>query len=428
MAYKTNKGGSKENSSNLISLPEVIGLPPKGSSEVAATKTWNVKMNALIQATVIPCLPHMKDVGLTVFKLRSAFSEGGETIPSYKKNLADLGYSVAPGSSGINFAFMASETFQETLSNEYGESFLNSMTNAISGVSGELAQMTGSGSGGEALKKIISAVGAASGMSGVSDKLIKGGQDAKKAYDAAAKGNKTLTDAGDLIGQLAAGARIDFPSVWKNSSFTPTYSFTCRLWNPHPASDGLHKKYILGPLAAIFLLAVPLVSSKTTSNTYNYPYFSKVKCKGLFNLTSAAISNISLTKGEIGGGGITFGQRLGVVDVTIQFVPLFKTLTLRGDKDRQGLKEYLDILNQTKLVMPIYEKEDYNNQTPAEPQIKNVPLPAQQTPPNQAGTGQPPSDPAVPAPFRVDPALKAKNDEIETAKTAPPGFFKEKTF
>ena len=121
-------------------------------------------------------------------------------------------------------------------------------------------------------------------------------------------------------------------------------------------------KYIIGPLAALLTLAMPRVTTDTASKgsmiTYDYPFFQKIDCPGLFTIPSGAISSITVTKGG-DHGGAAFNQRVSLVDVRIDFVNLFSSMILSeyGDDERPTLKGYLANLIDSTPQENIYSEE-----------------------------------------------------------------------
>jgi len=157
--------------------------------------------------------------------------------------------------------------------------------------------------------------------------------------------------AGDIIDSLMAGGRIDFPSLWKNSSYAPSYTMTIRLYNPNPASKEATEKYIIGPIAAIMLLGVPISSDSTT---YSWPFLHSFHSPGIYKLDPAFISNITIVKGG-DQQQIALNQSLALVDVRIDVGSLFNSM-LVADKTITGrptVFNYIETLRETKKVSPL---------------------------------------------------------------------------
>ena len=331
-----------------IQLPRVFGFPPGSKFSNAAI------VGSMPIASIKPMIPEFSK-GLTIFKLKNAWDgDGTGTHPSYTSMLKTLGYSI-PGNS-VAVAFLADNFPTDTFTNEYGESFLEKLTSMSSGI-GEMSQMFGAGSLGEVtdgVNKFLTDaskeegyVGTAAGVMGGVMKNVIGAKDRFKAY-ANEQGGFTKTML-NTVSQMMAGARVDFPQVWKNSGFQPSYSMTVRLYNPNPYDIGDTEKYIIGPIAALALLAVPISED---GNLYNWPYLHKIKSPGIYDLNPAFISNVTIVKGgdqqQIG-----WNQRMGIVDVRLDFGSLYSSMIAvkgGGMSERPTLKTYVDALKVRKPV------------------------------------------------------------------------------
>ncbi|MCK5601514.1 hypothetical protein KAR91_06595, partial [Candidatus Pacearchaeota archaeon] len=144
---------------------------------------------------------------------------------------------------------------------------------------------------------------------------------------------------------------VDFPQVWKNSGYTPSYTMTVRLYNPNPASLTATQKYIIGPLAALMLLGLP--RSKDGS-TYNWPFLHQIRAPGIYNLNPAFIQNVAVIKGG-DQQSIAWNQRLAMVDVRIDFGSLYNSILAGEEYDsemRPTLRNYLAAMEEEIEVKP----------------------------------------------------------------------------
>jgi hypothetical protein len=351
-----------------------IGKPPTDSL------SNSVVMNSMPICIIEPCT---MEFGISSIKtqMKPAWTEGGKD--SYLSQLKDLGYEYKPYSGGvkaIELMYVPDSMIVESLQNTYGDTFLNRMTDAVGEGFGDFGQMTGSRnfSGGlDTLMKnlqgsnngVMNAIG--TGMDSARRLLKEGGAAAENATNSAAGSKnglvagagrlgqgagKIISSAAGMADKLLGGQRLDFPSVWKNSSYQPTYSITIKLYNPNPGSVESTQKYIAGPLAAIMLLATPM----GMGDTYSWPFFCKVRSPGMFKIPAAAIQNITITKG---GEYISqaYSKMLGYVEVRIDFISLFSTLvTSSGSTQwKNTLKEYLENLVDKQPVLTMgYENID----------------------------------------------------------------------
>ena len=244
-----------------------FGLPPS---------TWisdEMVVNSMPVLQITPAKP-VFDSGLNLFRVEDASED-------YKKVLANHGFATQIP---IRCAFLADNFPTDSFTNEYGETFLQKFTDVASQGMSQLAQMTGSDSGTEGMKNIGTALGsAAEGMDGVIGSLISGAGSAasgmgsgiekliKRMQSGEAKSLTGVMGGGaGLLNKMVAGHRVDFPQVWRNSGFTPSYSATIRLYNPNPGDPKSTEQYIKGPLAALMCLAIP---RSDDGQTYNRPFF-----------------------------------------------------------------------------------------------------------------------------------------------------------
>jgi len=341
---------------NLEPYEGIFGLPPTDNLYVQNSKS--MVLDSLPVAEIIPCVPVLKP-GLSLFSVEPAWGK-------YDNILNKIGFST---SRPIHIAFLADNFPTDAFSNEYGENFLQTATDFASRGVSELIQMTGAGTGPKAIGKIGSAVtnlGLSAGGT-LGDILKSGGGMAMKASDAFTSWQRSLKSGGEfgapgrmfgnltqVVGNLAAGQRVDFPNVWKSSSFVPSYTMTIRLYNPKPSDRETTKQHIIGPLAVLLALAVP---RSEDGYTFNWPFFHKLKCKGIFELNPAVITNISVIKGG-DQQQIAWNQRLSIVDVRIDFASLYASMIAEESRtisNRPTLKSYLKILEEEKAVQGRYD-------------------------------------------------------------------------
>jgi len=322
-----------------IQLSEIIGFPPNDTFDSVMS---NLQLNIIPWVTISPCIPKFS-LGMTLFTAEDASVD-------YAKRLANLGFSL--GRFPLVVAFIPDNPPSDTISNEYGESFLNKITDVVSSGAQELNFMLGGRDVKESLKRLGAAGekaggvigGITAGVAGIGEKAANLGGDVLNAIS---------PGAGDLMSKLMAGNRIDFPFVWKNSGYTTTASITVRLYNPFPRNDFMNKKYIVGPLMALLCLATPI---SDTPNVYSFPYIHKIKCRGLFHFDPGTITNISIVKGA--ENQIAFNQRPSLVDVRIDFGSLFSVLLNSTDSNRPTLWQYKETLEDSRVVYPIYRKRE----------------------------------------------------------------------
>lgn len=303
-------------------LPEVIGMPPTGYVSDALYKNSTPIME------ISPKKPHFV-LGATVFKLDDDWG-------TYTKILNNHGFSIKGNK--LKVAFLADNFPTDSFTNEYGQSYLQSLTNITTDMISGTAQMAGFREG-----KDISAL-----AKRLMPKEIK---DEFNSYGNNSPMKNSLSAILNSAGTLVMGGRMDFPIIWKNSSYTPSYTITVRLYNPNVSDEDSTKKYITGPLAALLLLGIPLSSD---GFIYSWPFLHNISVPGIFRIPYAFISNITVVKGG-DQQMIGHNQRLGSVDVRIDFGSLFNSIIANEggteDKNRPSLKSYLDSLGGSKDVL-----------------------------------------------------------------------------
>jgi len=327
----------------------VIGLPP--DDMVPDTNT--VIKNSMPLARIYPGIPSFTK-GLNLFTRKGSFvsNSRGKQSPSYYGLLRQHGYSLSQpggqlGEDGcIVVAYQADSFPTDSFTNEYGENFLQKMTETVSQGAAELSQMFGGRDLGEVysgVQKALEGGGAIESMIGAGLDVGAGiGNAAKKVFSSLPMG-KGIHSAANLASSLAAGGRIDFPLMWKTSGFAPSYTMTVRLYNPYPGSKAATQKYIAAPLAALMLLGIPI---SRDGSTYSWPFIHRIWSPGIYDLDPAYISNITVIKGG-DQQQISYKQRLGLVDVRIDFGSLYSTIIAgkgMSTRTRPTLENYINAI------------------------------------------------------------------------------------
>lgn len=357
-------------------VPDEIGGPPY-SSGGNVVDSINLLKKGRLMIDIEPCKPNMEQ-GLTLFRLEPCWLE-------YVTKLAECGY--FPGGMQmirqcITLACQAESFPSETFQNDYGEHFLSQIADVGASALGQIAQISGS----DSLTQTGQVVGgkiaeAGKGMDGAMSSMLQSLGSGLSNVSGATR-NKinqlkqqkgVAGEIGGIMDRLLAGARIDFPMLWKNSSYSPTFSCSVRLYNPNPASNHDTEKYIVAPLAAILTLALP---RSADDFSYQWPFFCKVNCKGLFKIHAGAITNITVTKGG-DQGSVHLNQRVGIVDVRIDFINLHNTILLskQGAEVRPTLKGYLDNMLDRKWAMQLPEMSSMGSTMSTEVDFSSPPIP-----------------------------------------------------
>jgi hypothetical protein len=317
----------------------INGVPPRTIELINAS---------CFQARIIPRVMNWAD-GLSNFAMIPAYPEYTDLI---------FKYGVSLPSQCVDVMFTPENWPSDTFGNEYGASFLANILDVFRGGIGDLSQMMGSTDMVRNLKTIAAAIKGTNEKPGNKRGIVRefGGDIIEKGAGLLQSINdKANSNSGDLgtvgagilsaAASMLSGARVDFPSVWKDSSFTPTCSITVKLYNPMPGDVESTKYYITRPLAALMCLALPqsqIVGNKENNiSAYNWPFFCSVECPGVFTMPFAAIGGISVQKS--GDQQLaSFNQLITQINVTIDFISLYPTMIVGAEPDnRLHLKQYL---------------------------------------------------------------------------------------
>lgn len=333
---KTKSTGSDKNIMKLDPFNGVFGLPPKSHVSDSAI------MNSMPVLQILPGTANFES-GLTLFKVDTA-----KGWPKYTDILKKHGYQLSTPS--LNLAFIADNFPTDSFTNEYGETFLQKFTDVASQGMQQLAQITNSQTGTEGMAKLGGGMETAfKDMEGPVASMFKGGAAAmtgaagglEKLMGNIGQKSQFLGGALNTVNKMLAGNRVDFPMIWRNSGFTPSYTATVRLYNPNPGSNESTKRHIIGPIAAILALSIP---QSHDGKTFKWPFFLKVISSGIYRLDPAVITNVTIVKGG-DQQQIAFNQRLAMVDIRIDFSSLYSTMVVETENnyqsDRPTLRNYL---------------------------------------------------------------------------------------
>jgi len=361
-------GGKQE---RIYKIPRIIGLPPLTSNfpggDPAAEA--NAVIDTMPMLEIKPCVRKtgFNADGQNLYRLYDAWgnydayaNKMGEDIlknenikkiqdQSFDDNFSMFMYknyniSLSNCSDRIlKFCYLAESPISESFSNDYGSSFIENVTNGFRQETlGEFAQIAG-----------MSDV--SSGDIGkVSGKLF-----GKEIGDKVTSGINRLDNMGrNFMGKIsgndglynkikshvksgAMGHGMDYPDIWKSSNFSPSYSFTIRLYNPLPGDQESTEKYIIGPLATIMSFVLPRTHD---GHHYYYPWPCKFRVPGLIPWYPGYVKNVSIIKGG-DHNQIAWNQRPAIVDVKIDFSILYNVMvsgSYSNEYDTPNLKKWLD--------------------------------------------------------------------------------------
>lgn len=359
--------------SRRTKLPSIIGIPPEYSDTLRRNQFGSTvsedapNMNDVIRdcfpiLEITPAMPEFR-ASLEMFRLKNAMGElsenelvseilegfrfGDTNKASFVKDLYNYGFTLPEGAKSLKFAIQGNSfPVMESFSNEVGESIFQNVTNTFSAVARDFTFMTGVETAGEAVDKLGSVVdkmfgeeigkGAASGLKGFTEGA------ADWIEDKTGISQDTQKQVGSVLAQTLAGRAIDFPQVWRSSSWTPSYTANIRLYNPFPGDEESTKKFVIGPLAALLMFVVP-----RTNNGYNFawPYLCKYRVPGLYNIQSGFIKDVTVIRG---GDDNHFGLNSipGIVDLRISLGTLYSNMIggdplTTGDRGNPKLHQWL---------------------------------------------------------------------------------------
>jgi hypothetical protein len=329
--YQYNSVATKSETGGNIALDFIPGMPP----DMILPGSNAIMRNSMPVVDITPGKPYFKG-GLDLF---SRTDEWNTPTTGYHTLLKSHGFYI-PNRTSLQLAFLADSFPTDSFTNEYGESFLQGMTSVASEGAQAIMQISGGRTATEAITGLTNAL-LPKAAAGVASDLV-----GKMKSGLSAIG---LKNAANLADKVLAGARIDFPMVWKTSGFVPSYTMTIRLYNPNPRSDEMTLKYIIGPIAAIMLLGIPISDD---GSTYTWPYIHKIYSPGIYDLDPAFISNVTVIKGG-DQQQIAWNQRMAMVDVRIDFGSLYSSMlasNTESSRTRPTLRKYLNGMKTSKAV------------------------------------------------------------------------------
>lgn len=132
------------------------------------------------------------------------------------------------------------------------------------------------------------------------------------------------------IGNSVTGAKMQFPELWQDSTFSRDYSATIKLDSPDndPLSVFLN---IIVPLIHLTAFAAPRSTGLTT---YASPFLVRAYYQGFFNVNMGIISSMEISKGA--EGAWTYNNIPTVVEVRLNIHDLFATQTITIDANNNS--------------------------------------------------------------------------------------------
>lgn len=218
----------------------------------------------------------------------------------------------------------------ESYSNSTTQSQLASKVNSYSEKARELAFLSGGTSdAAAALGNLASS--AASMFSGATANVEQAASKiAVGEYAAKFRSKGVIQAIMGGIGNAVTGAKMQFPELWQDSTFSRDYSATIKLDSPDndPLSVFLN---IIVPLIHLTAFAAPRSTGLTT---YASPFLVRAYYQGFFNVNMGIISSMEISKGA--EGAWTYNNIPTVVEVRLNIHDLFATQTITIDANNNS--------------------------------------------------------------------------------------------
>jgi len=303
---------------------DIIGLPP--IAHVADNHhVVHVSSSSMPVASFYPMWPTMagEELGLKLYNLDFDLGKA-----KYAEILNDMGLEKV--TVPVQIAFLNDVAITDSVISSFGESKFEEVGNNASSLLSDIRLVTGSNSGGEGLQALASKM---HNEGGVLASIAGAGVGA--AGWVTEQGEGLLDAVGEGLGKILSGSKINFPKVWRGTSFDPTYTLTVRLYNPNTNSEQLYFDRIVKPLMRIMALCLPVADSKYT---YHQSLMAKIDASPLFKIQGGYISSMEIIKGG-DSNDISWKQRPNTVDVRLTVQSLYNSLIHEpSDKTRRSDK------------------------------------------------------------------------------------------
>lgn len=234
--------------------------------------------------------------------------------------------------------FLTDDTITtDGIGTQYSENFFQKMADSLSSAAQSFTSLTSSISS-SAMQEGVDSVLSDVNTNRIAESVSAGLGLSQKSQDVM----------GGIIDNLKQGAaivlkgnKLSLPKIWQNSSYTPTFSVSTKLFSPYGHPSAI-KEYIIKPLSMILMMGIPQSDDMVS---YNRPFAVTVRSWGTSFLTLAGITAITLQRGGADSVYNIYKQPL-VVNVNIEFTSL-----VDGVIAFSSLKDDLKI--------PAYEKTAY---------------------------------------------------------------------
>lgn len=333
---------TKTNYNNIIGMPPIEWI---SSGDLTKEVTLDKALRSMMIIFIKPAQPVYS--GISGDKGNLFTMDTGSGLEKYKQILSanDIKNQLVT-ENGIQVAVQFENSISESWSHDYSDSMFESMMQGFGSTAAEVKAVTGKDvfHGGadiiSSMGKTLSEAVGGGNLGGIAMGLSNfGANTANKAGDYM----KNL-DKNSLLSKasaLATGSQVDFPMIWRGSSYSPSYSFTVRLYCPDMWDDNSYNTRVIEPLAHLLAFMCP---ESENDLTFTFPLLVQVKCPGMFMIEAGYISNMDVIKGGE-GGDISYDQRSGTVDVRFTINSLYSTMitksSFNAQEERPTLQSYL---------------------------------------------------------------------------------------
>lgn len=215
--------------------------------------------------------------------------------------------------------YVNSETqVSDNFSNTSGKSQLEQKINAFSDMAREVNFMLGTMASqtGMDVRKVVGV------QNQSSESVLSNSENMADFTDnVLGKGNFLESIAGNL-GAVINGGKLIFPEIWTDSDYIKSYNITIKLRCPNPDPVSWYFD-IWAPLAHLLPLVLP---KQAGINGYISPFLVRAYFKGIFNCQMGIITNMTVTRGEMGNW--TLNGLPASVDVNITIKDLYSVLQI----------------------------------------------------------------------------------------------------
>jgi hypothetical protein len=261
----------------------------------------------------------------------SAYGVDGGNIGTYNwANYTNAALTGAYNSKEFVAFYVEADNVSDSFSNSTSQSMLASAANQVSDVGREIGFLLGTeGSFIDSLS--INAEDMNSILTSTQDKL--GGLSSKIPI----VGN-LIQDIGSKLTTVMTGAKLLFPEIWEDSSFTRSYSINMKLRTPD--ADVLSWYINIGvPLCHLISFVLPMQTSGDTNQGYRSPFLIRGFYKGSFNCDMGIITDMQITKG--GDSQWTLSGLPLEVDVSFTIKELYSAMSMTNN-DGSGMTTIMD--------------------------------------------------------------------------------------